>query len=124
MTDWLLLILAILVFIIGFIGCFLPVLPGPPVSFVGMIILHFSDRFGGYSTLFLLSFGLLALVVQILDYIVPAWDTKKVRWHQAWHLGQYNWSDFWNFYSSKHCGYRSFWTFWHNTWSIRWSPNR
>jgi uncharacterized protein YqgC (DUF456 family) len=77
MTDWLLLILAILVFIIGFIGCFLPVLPGPPVSFVGMIILHFSDRFGGYSTLFLLSFGLLALVVQILDYIVPAWGTKK-----------------------------------------------
>lgn len=77
MIDWLLLTLAIVLFIIGIIGCFLPVLPGPPVSFLGMVVLHFSEKFGDYSSLTLLAFGLLALVVQILDYIVPAWGTKK-----------------------------------------------
>lgn len=75
--DWLLLALAILLFLLGIIGCFLPILPGPPVSFVGMIVLHFSDKFGGFSTTTLVSMGLLALIVQILDYIVPAWGTKK-----------------------------------------------
>jgi uncharacterized protein YqgC (DUF456 family) len=75
--DWIILTLAIILFVLGIIGCFLPVLPGPPISFAGMIVLHFSDKFGGYSTTFLLAFGLLALTVQVLDYIVPAWGTKK-----------------------------------------------
>jgi uncharacterized protein len=76
MIDWLLLFLAIVLIVGGIIGCILPVLPGPPISFLGMLVLHFT-RFADFDTLTLVSFGLLAVAVQILDYIVPAWGTKK-----------------------------------------------
>ncbi|MBN1598281.1 MAG: DUF456 domain-containing protein [Bacteroidales bacterium] len=74
--DWLLLILSILIMILGLIGCLLPILPGPPLSFIGILILHFT-RFADFNPSTLLFLGVLAAIVQILDYIVPAWGTKK-----------------------------------------------
>ena len=62
--------------IIGLVGCVLPVIPGPPVSFVGLLLLHFT-RFAEFSFEFLLMFGCIAVIVTILDYIVPIWGTKK-----------------------------------------------
>lgn len=76
MIDWLLLVLAIVLLIVGVIGGILPVLPGPPLSFIGMILLHYS-KFADFSTEVLWVFGFIALGVQVLDYIVPAWGTKK-----------------------------------------------
>lgn len=76
MPDYLLLGLGIILMLIGIIGCILPVLPGPPISFTGLLCLQFS-RFGNFSGSFLLLMGLLALIVTILDYIVPVWGTKK-----------------------------------------------
>lgn len=74
--DYFLLTIAIIILILGLIGCLLPVLPGPPLSFVAIIILHFT-RFADFSGRSLFFFGALALIVQVLDYIVPAWGTKK-----------------------------------------------
>jgi uncharacterized protein len=74
--DYFLLTIAIIILILGLIGCLLPVLPGPPLSFVAIIILQFT-RFADFSGSALLFFGALALIVQVLDYIVPAWGTKK-----------------------------------------------
>ncbi len=74
--DWFLLVLAIILLLAGLIGGVLPVLPGPPLSFIGMLVLHFS-RFADFKTGTLIAFGILAMIVQILDYIVPAWGTKK-----------------------------------------------
>ena len=62
--------------LLGFIGCLLPILPGPPLSFIGVLILHFT-KFAHFSPRVLLFLGLLALIVQVLDYIVPVWGTKK-----------------------------------------------
>ena len=76
MLDYLLLILAILVLFTGFLGCLLPILPGPPLSFVAVIIVHFT-RFADFTPNELIFLGLLAAVVQVLDFIVPAWGTKK-----------------------------------------------
>lgn len=76
MLDYFLLILSILVLLTGFLGCLLPVLPGPPLSFVAIIIVHFT-KFADFTTNEFLFLGLLALVVQVLDFIVPAWGTKK-----------------------------------------------
>jgi uncharacterized protein len=76
MIDWLLIILAVILIITGLIGCILPVLPGPPLSYIGLLIAHFT-RFVEIETITLISLGLLAIVVQILDYIVPVWGTKK-----------------------------------------------
>ncbi len=76
MTDWILLAGALVLLLLGLIGGVLPVLPGPPLSFAGMILLHLS-RFANFSTELLWIFGFIAVGVQILDYIVPAWGTKK-----------------------------------------------
>jgi len=76
MTDFFLLIFAIIMMLIGLTGCILPVVPGPPLSFAGILLLHFS-RFGDFSFRFLLLMGLVALLVSLLDYVVPIWGTKK-----------------------------------------------
>jgi uncharacterized protein YqgC (DUF456 family) len=62
--------------ILGIIGCLVPVLPGPPVSFLGLIFLHLT-RFGHFSNSTLIILGGIAAVVTVLDYIVPIWGTKK-----------------------------------------------
>lgn len=76
MIDYLLLILSILLLLAGFLGCLLPVLPGPPLSFAAIVLVHFT-RFADFTTNQFVLLGSLALVVQILDFIVPAWGTKK-----------------------------------------------
>jgi uncharacterized protein YqgC (DUF456 family) len=76
MADYVLLILGIFVMILGIIGCLVPVLPGPPLSFVGLLLLHIS-RFGHFTTTTLIIFASIAVVVSVLDYLVPVWGTKK-----------------------------------------------
>jgi len=76
MSDYILLILGIILMILGIIGCLVPVLPGPPFSFLGLISLHLT-RFGDFTTSTLITLGAIAVVVTILDYIVPVWGTKK-----------------------------------------------
>ncbi len=62
--------------IIGLAGCVLPVIPGPPVSFAGLFILHLT-KFADYTPGFLILMGSIAVIVTILDYIVPIWGTKR-----------------------------------------------
>jgi uncharacterized protein YqgC (DUF456 family) len=76
MSDYILLIFGILLMILGIIGCLVPVLPGPPLSFLGLILLHLS-RFGQFTNPTLIIFCAIAVVVTILDYIVPVWGTKR-----------------------------------------------
>lgn len=76
MPDYLLLISGILLMILGIIGCLVPVLPGPPFNFIGLILLHLS-RFGQFEASTLIILGAVAVVVTVLDYVVPIWGTKK-----------------------------------------------
>lgn len=74
--DYFLLSIAIILVIGGLLGCILPIIPGPPLSFLGILVLHFTD-FAEYSTKFLLILAFIAILVTVLDYIVPIWGTKK-----------------------------------------------
>jgi uncharacterized protein YqgC (DUF456 family) len=76
MSDYIFLILGIILMIIGILMCLVPILPGPPLSYLGIILLHMT-RFGQYSTSTLIIFGVIAVVVTVLDYIVPVWGTKR-----------------------------------------------
>ncbi|HEX2919992.1 MAG TPA: DUF456 domain-containing protein [Bacteroidales bacterium] len=76
MPDYLLLISGLLLMVLGIIGCLVPVLPGPPFSFIGLILLHLS-RFGNFSTTTLIILGCIAVIVTVLDYVVPIWGTRK-----------------------------------------------
>ncbi|TAL66160.1 MAG: DUF456 domain-containing protein [Bacteroidetes bacterium] len=76
MSDYILLILGVLLMILGIIGCLVPVLPGPPFSFLGLILLHLT-HFGHFTVPTLIILGSIAVAVTVLDYIVPVWGTKR-----------------------------------------------
>lgn len=71
-----LLILAFLCMVIGIVGCIIPGLPGVPVAYVGLWIAQTTDKID-FSWQFLLIWGIVTVVVSVLDYVVPAWGTKK-----------------------------------------------
>lgn len=62
--------------LIGVLGAILPVLPGPIISWVGILILHFTD-YAEYSTSFLVVSALIVVVITVLDYFIPIWGTKR-----------------------------------------------
>lgn len=65
----------ILVFL-GILGGFLPVLPGPPLGFAGLLLLHFTSL-AEFSVTFLVVMGVIVLLVSILDYLVPILGAKR-----------------------------------------------
>lgn len=73
--DILLYILASLCLLLGFAGCFLPVLPGPPVAYVGLLLLQATERYQ-FTVGQLVVWGILVVVVQVLDYVTPILGTK------------------------------------------------
>ena len=73
--DIILIILGIICLIMGLAGCILPMLPGPPVAYVALILLHLTDRVS-LSTSELLIGLLLVIAIQLLDYFIPMWGTK------------------------------------------------
>lgn len=74
--DYFLLALSIVLILIGIIGCLVPVLPGPPISYAGILVLHFT-RYAEFSRNLLIILGIVAAIVTLLDYFVPIWGTKK-----------------------------------------------
>jgi len=74
--DIFLAIIGSICIIIGVLGSLLPVLPGPPLSYAGILLLHFSS-YAQYSTRFLILFGALTAVVAVLDYVIPVWGTRQ-----------------------------------------------
>lgn len=76
MADIILLSIGIILMVIGLLGCLVPILPGPPLSYAGILFLQFS-RFGNFSRLTLIILAGITITVTILDYVVPVWGTKK-----------------------------------------------
>jgi uncharacterized protein YqgC (DUF456 family) len=74
--DYVLIAIASILIILGILGCILPVIPGPPLSFGGILILHYT-RWGDIEENLLIWLALAAGVATILDYILPVWATKK-----------------------------------------------
>ncbi|MFD1614628.1 DUF456 domain-containing protein [Gelatiniphilus marinus] len=74
--DIILIIIAALIMLLGIIGSFLPVLPGPLTSWIGLLILHFTDAVP-MDKWFLLITLVIAVLIWVLDYIIPAIGTKR-----------------------------------------------
>jgi len=74
--DIVLLIIAFLFLLIGIIGCIVPGLPGTPIAYAGLWIAQATERVD-FTWQFLLVWGIVVLVVSVLDYVVPAWGTKR-----------------------------------------------
>jgi uncharacterized protein YqgC (DUF456 family) len=73
-------LLGTLLVLVGFIGSILPVIPGPPISWAGLLLLKWTaytdDQPAAYeNTLWILL--IFVILVTILDYVVPILGTKK-----------------------------------------------
>lgn len=75
--EWML-ILGLALILIGFAGTFLPVLPGVPVVFIGMVLVAWQDHFAKVSEWTLALIGLLAVIAIGIDFFSSFFTTKKV----------------------------------------------
>lgn len=74
--DIFLIILGAICLLVGILGCVLPVLPGVPLAYCGLLLLHATDKVQ-FSWQFLVIWVVVTIVVQVLDSVVPIWGTKK-----------------------------------------------
>ena len=78
MIETLLIIIGLLVSIVGLIGCVIPALPGPPLSFLALVILELAIE-NAFSLDFYYLWGGITIVVVILDYVLPILGAKAYR---------------------------------------------
>lgn len=74
--DLLWTIIASCLMIAGIIGSVVPFLPGPPLSYGGLLVLQLREV-TAFSTKFLLIWLAIVVVIVVLDYVVPVYGTKK-----------------------------------------------
>jgi len=74
--DIFLIILAGIFLIIGLLGAVIPILPGLPFSYIGLLLLHFSSKIE-FSLIFLIAWLVIVIILQVLDNVLPAWGAKK-----------------------------------------------
>ncbi|PKB16955.1 DUF456 domain-containing protein [Flavobacterium sp. 5] len=74
--DILLLLLGFICVVVGVFGSFLPVLPGPSISWVGILLVYLTKAVPVNYWILGIS-AIITIVLTILDYIIPAKGTKK-----------------------------------------------
>lgn len=84
--DVFLIIISLLFMLLGIIGSFLPILPGPLTSWVGLLILHFTNAVPMNWTFLIITFSI-ALGIWLLDYFIPAMGTKRFGGSRAGIIG-------------------------------------
>lgn len=73
--DIFLMIVGIICLFVGLAGCFLPFLPGPPISYIGLLLIHWTDK-AQFTVSQLITWALLVVLVQIMDYVTPLLGAK------------------------------------------------
>lgn len=77
LIDYFLISLAIALILLGLIGCILPVIPGPPLAWVGLFVAKLTE-FSSLSWTIVVVMAIITLVVTILDYLFPAWISREM----------------------------------------------
>jgi len=71
-----LIILAFVLLIIGIVGAVVPALPGPPLSFIGLLLLQWSG-YGGFTSEFLWVWAGITVFITVMDYVLPAMLARR-----------------------------------------------
>ena len=69
-----LIIIAVVLAIVGFLGAIIPGIPGTPLSFIALLLLFFIPEM----KVFILVMGFFCAVITVLDYVIPIYGTKKL----------------------------------------------
>ena len=75
MIDILIYVASSLLLLGGIAGCVLPFLPGPPLAYMGLLLLHLTDV-AHFSTSQLIVWLIVVVVLQVVDYITPLLGSK------------------------------------------------
>ena len=73
--DLFYLTLSFLFMLLGLIGCFFPVIPGPLTGWFGFLFLYQIEQIKTNKTLLIITF-IIAFLIFLLDYIIPILGTK------------------------------------------------
>ncbi|MDR0823853.1 MAG: DUF456 domain-containing protein [Prevotella sp.] len=76
-VDLILIILGVILIVVGLVGCVIPALPGVPLNYLAIISLQFTSKID-FSSQFLVIWAIVVIIVQVLDYYIPIWGTKKL----------------------------------------------
>lgn len=76
MTDILIALASLAIILAGAIGSFLPVLPGPPLSFFGLWLYGWHTGYEKITPLVLVIFAVLSALTFVVDVISPALGAK------------------------------------------------
>ncbi len=74
--DILFIILGAFFILIGLAGCIVPIVPGPPISYLGILFLHWTEKVQ-FDQKFLTTWAILVAGVTLIDYLTPILGTKK-----------------------------------------------
>tara|TARA_B100000768_G_scaffold19422_1_gene17547 strand:+ start:1163 stop:1636 length:474 start_codon:yes stop_codon:yes gene_type:complete len=74
--DIVVLVISIVLMLVGLIGCFFPVIPGPPLCYVSLLVIHF---FSSYSIAldFLVNWAIIMVAITVLDIWLQIYGVKK-----------------------------------------------
>jgi len=74
--DVVLLIVGLICMIVGVVGSVLPILPGLPISYGGLLLLQLSG-YGLFSRSFFITWAVIIVIMMIIEYLLPKWGTQK-----------------------------------------------
>lgn len=74
--EWIWIVLGIILVIVAIIGSILPLLPGPPVAYLGLLLQQMRDP-DPFTARFLWIWAGIVVVAVVLDYVIPVWGTKR-----------------------------------------------
>ncbi|MDA8956497.1 DUF456 domain-containing protein [Flavobacteriales bacterium] len=74
--DLLILVIGVVLMLIGLVGCFVPVIPGPPICYVSLLVIHF---FSDYTLAddFLINWAIIMTAITVLDIWLQIYGVKR-----------------------------------------------
>ncbi|MCL2007216.1 MAG: DUF456 domain-containing protein [Treponema sp.] len=84
--ELVLIILAFLLLAAGLLGVVIPILPGPPLSYIGILVLQLSGR-SEFTFVFMITWAIITVAITIIDYLLPALLSKRFGGSRAASIG-------------------------------------
>jgi hypothetical protein len=81
-------IIAFTLLAVGILGAIIPALPGPPLSYAGLLLLQWSG-YASFTFVFLLVWALITVAVTIMDYLLPSFMAKQFGGSRAAAVGSF-----------------------------------
>jgi len=75
--DAVIIAIGLILALAGMVGCILPVIPGPILSFSAILLLSWIKNWHIFSPSFLVIMGALGAFLTVFDYVAPAIGAKK-----------------------------------------------